>query len=290
MGAVLSDRPVRVIPKDDPMTTPDWPQLERAIRREIADLLDGFKRENSPEKNGAVPDSELFSSRLNRIEAAQKLGPRTWDVCNRLLMKHNLSASAVAEPFLQGMWLQAVEPQIRDALLSIGLTKEEVDPIIDEIGVCTRPRLVLPGVKAVLDGFWGQKLSRMLAVATQTNTTPSPKAQPNQPTGPDDKQRKKGRRSGTGRNRLGKTIKRGKRGSQKKLTRLITNHDRADAKRILGDPSKYPYMTAREVAAALGISTKAVYEHPRIEKFATGNRSRRWTTASVLAIINSLPQ
>ena len=69
----------------------------------------------------------------------------------------------------------------------------------------------------------------------------------------------------------------------------ITDQDRANAQCKLSDPSKFPHMTAREVAAALGISIKAVYEHPRIEEFPTGIGKRLWTTRSVLALINSPP-
>ena len=72
--------------------------------------------------------------------------------------------------------------------------------------------------------------------------------------------------------------------------RKITDHDRDGAERALNDPKKYPSMTAREIAAALNTSIQAVYKHPELELFPTGNRSRRWTTESVLAIRNSLPE
>jgi len=90
-----------------------------------------------------------------------------------------------------------------------------------------------------------------------------------------------------GRKRLGKPNKRGKRRSRKKPTGQITDQDRNSAQRKLKDPSKYPYMTAREVAAALGISIKSVYEHSEIARFRTGTRKCLWTTESVLAVRNS---
>jgi hypothetical protein len=68
------------------------------------------------------------------------------------------------------------------------------------------------------------------------------------------------------------------------------DHDVTMASRKLADPSKYPRMNAREVAAALGISLKSVYEHPGLEEVATGTRRRLWSTESVRALINSRPK
>ena len=90
--------------------------------------------------------------------------------------------------------------------------------------------------------------------------------------------------------RLSKSNKQGDRRSQKKLTGQITDQDRVCAERKLRDQSKYPSMTAREVAAVLGISRNAVYDHPLLEKHPTGNRRRLYTTASGLVVLNSPPR
>ncbi len=68
------------------------------------------------------------------------------------------------------------------------------------------------------------------------------------------------------------------------------DHDLTMANRKLSDPSKYTSMNAREIAAALGISRKSVYEHEGLEKVGTGTRRRLWTTESVKAIKNSPPE
>ena len=59
------------------------------------------------------------------------------------------------------------------------------------------------------------------------------------------------------------------------------------ANRKCADPSKYPTMTAREIAARVGISLQSVYEHPGLEKVNTGTRKRLWTTVSVNALQTS---
>jgi hypothetical protein len=71
---------------------------------------------------------------------------------------------------------------------------------------------------------------------------------------------------------------------------LPNDHDLMMANRKLSDPSKYRHMNAREIAVALGISIKSVYEHSVLERFPTGTRKRLWTTESVMAVKNSPPE
>jgi hypothetical protein len=65
------------------------------------------------------------------------------------------------------------------------------------------------------------------------------------------------------------------------------NQHRFTADKRLADPVTYPCMSALEIAAALGISLSAVYEHPGLIRFNTGNRKRLWTTLSVIAVRDS---
>jgi len=71
---------------------------------------------------------------------------------------------------------------------------------------------------------------------------------------------------------------------------IADENDARVARSKLSDPSKYPHMTARQVAAALGISIKTVYDHSELEEFPTGTRKRLWTTVSVIAVKNSPPK
>jgi hypothetical protein len=56
------------------------------------------------------------------------------------------------------------------------------------------------------------------------------------------------------------------------------------------DPDKYPLMTLEEVKAALGLRKSAVYDHPDIQRVSNRARAARFTTKSVLAILNSAPK
>jgi len=72
--------------------------------------------------------------------------------------------------------------------------------------------------------------------------------------------------------------------------RQITDRDRTNAKKKLNNPSMYPSMTWREVAATLGLNKSATYAHPELDDYPTGTTKRLWTTASVLAVLKSQRQ
>jgi DNA invertase Pin-like site-specific DNA recombinase len=63
-----------------------------------------------------------------------------------------------------------------------------------------------------------------------------------------------------------------------------------NAQRAVKDSVKYPTMTAEEVMAKLHLSKSAVYEHPKLERAPTGTRSVRYTTKSVIAVLESNPE
>jgi hypothetical protein len=62
------------------------------------------------------------------------------------------------------------------------------------------------------------------------------------------------------------------------------------AHRKVANPERYPHMNAHEVAAALGISRKSVYEHKGLERVATGTKKVLWSTKSVIAVKDSPPE
>ncbi len=69
----------------------------------------------------------------------------------------------------------------------------------------------------------------------------------------------------------------------------VRDRDRQMAKTKMENPARYPRMTAREAAAALQLSKSAIYEHPLLEKAGTGTSKVLFTTKSVLAVKDSLP-
>src|SRR5579864_7959542 len=81
--------------------------------------------------------------------------------------------------------------------------------------------------------------------------------------------------------------KRGRTAHGTREKRKLSGLDYASASRKVSDQTKYPTMTAREIAAHLGIGVNTVYEHPNLEAVSTGTRKRLWTTKSVIAVKNS---
>jgi predicted DNA-binding transcriptional regulator AlpA len=55
--------------------------------------------------------------------------------------------------------------------------------------------------------------------------------------------------------------------------------------RKLNNAALYPYMNAREVMQATGLSRSKVYDHPSLEAFQTGSKKRQWYTRSVLDLL-----
>jgi len=55
--------------------------------------------------------------------------------------------------------------------------------------------------------------------------------------------------------------------------------------RKLNNTALYPYMNAREVMQATGLSRSKVYDHPDLERFETGSKKRLWYTRSVLNLV-----
>lgn len=61
------------------------------------------------------------------------------------------------------------------------------------------------------------------------------------------------------------------------------------AQRKLDDPDKYPAMTPQELRAVVPVGRSSSYEHPKLDRYPTGNRTKLWTTKSVKALLNSPP-
>jgi hypothetical protein len=74
----------------------------------------------------------------------------------------------------------------------------------------------------------------------------------------------------------------------KVVPKQLNDRDREGARRAVADPDKYPQMSAREVAAYLGLSLSTVYEHPNLKRVKYKNTSKVvFDTRSVITLKNS---